>query len=98
MAKAIRKEKEAIQLHHTILSKNTRAIPAMKITLATDVENAPWQKYFQDGMKLSSESGTEGSSSSDVESDEITNRQWTTEDGKMKKITKHVTEKTFYTQ
>ena len=49
-------------------------------------------------MKLSSESDTEGSSSSDEESDEITNRQWTTEDGKMKKITKHVTEKTFYTR
>ena len=32
--------------------KNTRAIPAMKIALVTDVENALRQKYFQDEMKL----------------------------------------------
>ena len=44
----------------------------------------------------SSESSTEGSSSSDEESDEITHTQWTREDGKMKKITKHVTNETFY--
>ena len=32
--------------------KSARAIPAMQIELVTDVVNALWQKYFQDGMKL----------------------------------------------
>ena len=52
MAKEIRKEKKAIQHHHMISLKNTRAIPATQIALVTDVENALWQKYSQDGMKL----------------------------------------------
>ena len=46
----------------------------------------------------SSEITTEESSSSDEESDKITHTQWTREDGKMKKITKHVTKETFYRQ
>ena len=45
-------EKKAIQQHHMISPKNTRAIPAMKTALAADVENALRQKYFQDGMKF----------------------------------------------
>ena len=49
---AIRKEKKAIQQHHMISSKNTRAIPAMQTALVTDAENALQQKYFQNGMKL----------------------------------------------
>ena len=40
MAKEIRKEKKAIQHHHMISLKNTRAIPATQIALVTDVENA----------------------------------------------------------
>ena len=39
-AKAIRKEKKAIQQPHVISSKNTCAIPAMQIALVIDVENA----------------------------------------------------------
>ena len=46
----------------------------------------------------SSESSTEGSSSSDEESDEINHTQWTREDGKIKKIIKHVTKETFCRQ
>ena len=46
----------------------------------------------------SSESSTEGSSSSDEESDKITHTQWTKEDGEMKKITKHVTKEPFCRQ
>ena len=44
----------------------------------------------------SSESSTEVSSSSDEESNKITHTQWTREDGKMKKSTKHVTYETLY--
>ena len=40
MVKPAQKEKKAIQQHHMILSKSTRAIPAMKIALIADVENA----------------------------------------------------------
>ena len=46
----------------------------------------------------SSESSTEGSSSSDEDSEEITHTQCTRADGKMKQITKHVTKETFYRQ
>ena len=45
---------------------------------------------------MSSETNTEGSSSSDEEFDEVTHTQWTREDGKMKKIIKPVTKETFY--
>ena len=46
----------------------------------------------------SSESNTEGSSSIDEKSDEVTHTQWTREDRKMKKIIKSVTKETFYRQ
>ena len=52
MAKAIRKEKKAIQQHHMISPKNNRAVLAIKTALVTDVDNAFRQKYFQDGMKF----------------------------------------------
>ena len=52
MAKAIGKEKKAIQQHHMILPKNTPAIPAIQIVLVTNIENSFRQKCFQDGMKL----------------------------------------------
>ena len=52
MAKAIGKEKKAIQQHHMILPKNTPVIPAIQTASVTNTENSFRQKYFQDGMKL----------------------------------------------
>ena len=91
MAKEIRKEKKAIQHHHMISLKNTSISNRCRECSLTKILSG-WDEAS------SSESSTEGSSSSDEESDEINHTQWTREDGKIKKIIKHVTKETFYRQ
>lgn len=96
--KQYRKKKDHPSTPHDLVEKclwdssNTNCISNRSIEFSPAKILSGWAE------SSSLESSIEGSSSSDEESNEIIQTQWTREDRKMKKVIKHWAKETFYRQ